>query len=104
MAETAGLVRLCLIAARSPAVPLLRCATSNRVLIPRPLRESFDLAAPNGGDGGIRTRGALLRLTSLAKKRFRPLSHVSYICKLVDLYQRNQLKIDKIIFGLLLMG
>ena len=31
----------------------------------------------NGGEGGIRTRGTLLRFTSLAKKRFRPLSHFS---------------------------
>ena len=32
----------------------------------------------NGGEGGIRTRGTLLRFTSLAKKRFRPLSHFSF--------------------------
>ena len=31
----------------------------------------------SGGDGGIRTLGTLLRFASLAKKYFRPLSHVS---------------------------
>ena len=31
----------------------------------------------NGGESGIRTHGTLLRFTSLAKKRFRPLSHLT---------------------------
>ena len=31
----------------------------------------------SGGESGIRTHGTLLRFTSLAKKRFRPLSHLA---------------------------
>ena len=42
-----------------------------------------DYVLLNGGEGGIRTRGTLLRFTSLAKKRFRPLSHFSLPYKTV---------------------
>lgn len=48
-------------------------------------------AVINGGEDGIRTHGTLLRLTSLAKKRFRPLSHFS----LPETDQQNALR-DKI--------
>ena len=32
------------------------------------------------GEGGIRTLGTLLRYSALAKRRFRPLSHLTWIC------------------------
>jgi hypothetical protein len=32
-----------------------------------------------GGEGGIRTLGTLLRYNALAKRRFRPLSHLTRI-------------------------
>ena len=48
------------------------------------LRLFWRLRLENGGEGGIRTRGTLLRFTSLAKKRFRPLSHFSHPFRIVN--------------------
>ncbi len=34
----------------------------------------------NGGEGGIRTLGSLLDYGALAKRCFRPLSHLTLVC------------------------
>lgn len=48
---------------------IFRCVNKKTASVSRVLK--------SGGEDGIWTHGTLLRLTSLAKKRFRPLSHFS---------------------------
>jgi hypothetical protein len=47
-----------------------------------------ELGLKDTGEGGIRTLGTLLRYSALAKRRFRPLSHLTWICG-GTLYPRN---------------
>ena len=96
----AGLVRPCL----TSNLRVLRCASSNRVLIPARQASHLIWLRQMAETAGFEPAEPFLRLTSLAKKRFRPLSHVSIGCKLVDLYLKNQLKFHKIIFELLPSG
>ena len=67
--QTEGLLALCASPSSVASLP-----SSNFVLIPS---RSISTCVASGGDGGIRTLGTLLRFASLAKKYFRPLSHVS---------------------------
>lgn len=50
----------------------------NLELPANPLQHLFP--TENTGEGGIRTLGTLLRYSALAKRRFRPLSHLTWIC------------------------
>jgi hypothetical protein len=69
MAEE-GLVLLRKIFSRPPMVSHLRFAASNFVLIPFRYRGCIDLALPNGGEGGIRTPGAISSTTDFESVTF----------------------------------
>jgi hypothetical protein len=70
MAEKEGLVLLRKISSRPPAASHLRFAPSNFVLIPFRCRGCIDLALPNGGEGGIRTPGAISSTTDFESVTF----------------------------------
>ena len=73
MAEKEGLVRLCLIAMRSPSVPHLQSRlllSSNQFSSLFRLRRMVSWAAPNGGEGGIRTPGTLSSTTDFESVTF----------------------------------
>ena len=70
MAEKEGLVLLCKISSRPPAASHLRFAASNPMVLISSFLPQFYGFALNGGEGGIRTPGAISSTTDFESVTF----------------------------------